>query len=282
MANSLGALRTLGVDLAAQDKKTAFCAIEWNSGRAFVEAPMVGHPGEDLIDAMEGANWIGIDAPFGWPDAMVDAVHRYATEARWPLDAASERLRYRATDRFVLEVTLKERGVSVRPLSVSSDRIAVCAWRCAELLREFSERTGRSLDRVAVPETDGTSSPISASSIERGVIEVYPAGALALWGFPHKGYKRTASNPVPAAFQQRVAILTAIEEASGAWLSLTDEVRDACLQNDDAFDSFLCALIARAAATDRTLAPPGNQRAAAEREGWIHLPARDSLPRLGA
>jgi len=45
-------LRTLGADLAAQDKKTAFCAIEWNSGRALVEMQLAGRSGGDLIDAM--------------------------------------------------------------------------------------------------------------------------------------------------------------------------------------------------------------------------------------
>jgi len=79
---------------------------------------------------------------------------------------------------------------------------------------------------------------------------------LVLWGFPHKGYKRTVSKSAPAALQQRVTILTALEEASGERLSLADEVRDALFQNDDAFDSFICALIARAAATERTFSSP--------------------------
>ena len=261
-------MRTLGIDLAAQDKKTASCAIEWDSGRALVEAPLVGHPSGDLIDAMQAADWIGIDAPFGWPDAMVDAVYRYATEGSWPVHASPDRLRYRMTDRFVHKIIAEERDVSVWPLSVSSDRIAVCAWRCADLLREFSERTGWLLDRVGVPATDG-------------VIEVYPAGALALWGFPFKGYKRTASKSGSAALQQRVAILSALEETGNDWLSLTDDVRGACLEDDDSFDSFLCSLVVRAAATDRTLLPLPSQRAAAEREGWIHLPAEDSIERLG-
>jgi hypothetical protein len=277
-----GVLRTLGIDLAAQDKKTAYCAIEWDSGRAFVEAPLVGRPAGDLIDAVQAADWIGIDAPFGWPDAMVDALHRYATEGTWPAAAVSERLRYRMTDRFVQEIISEERNVSVWPLSVSSDRIAVCAWRCARLLCEFSERTGWQLNRVGVPTTDGSNGRGSAPPVEGGVIEVYPAGALALWGFPFKGYKRTASESASAALQQRMAILTALEEAGCDWLLLTDNVRDACLQNDDAFDSFLCGLVAQAAATNRTLLPLRNRRDTAEREGWIHLPAPDSISRLGA
>jgi predicted nuclease with RNAse H fold len=274
-------LRTLGVDLAAQDKKTASCAIEWDSGRALVEAPLVGRPSGDLIDAMQAADWIGIDAPFGWPDAMVDAIHRYATEGNWPVDTGPDRLRYRMTDRFVHEIIAEERDVSVWPLSVSSDRIAVCAWRCADLLREFSERTGWLLDRVGVPVTGCSSNAASGPPVARGVIEVYPAGALALWGFPFKGYKRTANKSASAAHQQRAAILTALEEAGGGWLVLTEDVRDVCLQDDDAFDSFICGLVARAAATNRTLLPLRDQRTTAAREGWIHLPAPDSIDRLG-
>lgn len=241
----------------------------------------MGRSSEDLIEAMQRADWIGIDAPFGWPDAMVEAIHRYATEGSWPLDAVPERLRYRMTDRFVHEVIAEACHVSVRPLSVSSDRIAVCAWRCAGLLRDFSERTGWKLDRVGVPPTVGSHNAASGLRVERGVVEVYPAGALAIWGFPFKGYKRTASKSASPALQQRVATLAALEEAGGDWLSLTDDVRDACLQSDDAFDSFLCGLVARAAATDRTLLPPRDERATAEREGWIHLPAPDSINWLG-
>ena len=257
------------------------CAIEWDSGRAFVEAPQLGRPSGDLIDAMQMADWIGIDAPFGWPDAMVDAIHRYAPQGNWPVAAVPERLRYRMTDRFVHEVISEERDVSVWPLSVSSDRIAVCAWRCADLLRGFSEHTGWLLDRVGVPATGGSSNAASGGPVERGVIEVYPAGALALWGAPFKGYKRTTSKSASAALQQRIAILTVLEEAAGDWLLLTDDVREACLQDDDAFDSFLCGLVARATATDRTLLPSRDQRATAEREGWIHLPTPDSIDRLG-
>lgn len=260
-------LRTLGVDLAAQDKKTASCAIEWDSGHAFVEVPLVGGPSGDLIDAMQEADWIGIDAPFGWPDAMVDAVHRYATEGSWPAGAAPERLRHRMTDRFVQRVISEQRDVSIRPLSVSSDRIAVCAWRCAELLREYGKRTGWLVDRVGVPATSSSCNAASGHSGERGIIEVYPAGALAMWGLPFKGYKRTATRSAAAAIQQRAEILAAIEQAGGDWLSMTHDVREACLQNDDALDSFLCGLVARAAATDRTLLPPRGQRTTAEREG---------------
>ncbi len=275
-------MRTLGIDLAAQDKKTAWCAIDWDPGNVSVEAPVVGGPGEDLMDAMRAADWIGIDAPFGWPDAMVGAIHRYATEGDWPSDATPARLRYRETDRFVQETVSDERDLSVRPLSVSSDRIAVCAWRCATLLREFGECTGWRLDRVGVPAAGTPGDASSSPSAPGTVVEVYPAGALALWGFPFKGYKRTPSNSAAAALEQRCTILSALEQEGNNWLSLTDEVRAACLHDDDSFDSFLSSLVARAAATDKSLHPPLAQRTTAAREGWIHLPAPDSIEGLGS
>jgi hypothetical protein len=275
-------MRTLGIDLAAQDKKTAWCAIDWAPESVLVEAPVVGGPGEELMEVMCAADWIGIDAPFGWPDAMVEAIHRYATEGDWPVDAVPERLRYRATDRFVQEIISDELDLSVRPLSVSSDRIAVCAWRCATLLREFSGRTGWRLDRLGVPAAGMLDDASSSPSAPGTVVEVYPAGALALWGFPFKGYKRTATNSAAAALEQRSAILSAIEEEGNDWLSLTDQVRAACLQDDDSFDSFLSSLVARAAATNRTLHPPPAQLATAAREGWIHLPTPDSIEGLGS
>lgn len=275
-------MRTLGIDLAAQDKKTAACAIEWGPGCAFVEMPLAGASDDNLIAAMQSADWIGIDAPFGWPDAMVEAIHCYAHEATWPADAVSERLRYRATDWFVHEVVSEERDISIWPLSVSSDRIAVCAWRCANLLRKFSECTGWQLNRIGVPSFGGSDDVSQNLVAESAIVEVYPAGALAFWGLPFKGYKRNASTPPAAAREQRAAILTALEEEAASWLILADDVRAACLQDDDAFDSFLSSLVARAAATGRTLKPLREQRVTAEREGWIHLPAPNSIDRLAA
>src|SRR4051794_11790320 len=131
-------MRTLGIDLASQDAKTAFCAIEWASEKAFVEMPRAGRPESELLDAMERADWLGIDAPFGWPDAMVDAVHGFAHGGTWPDAATPQALRYRATDWFTHTIIAEKTQKSVWPLSVSSDRIAVCAWRCARLLTEYA------------------------------------------------------------------------------------------------------------------------------------------------
>lgn len=44
-----------------------------------------------------------------------------------------------------------------------------------------------------------------------GVFEVYPAAALASWGFPHKGYKARTAAARPAAEKRRLEILAGVE-----------------------------------------------------------------------
>jgi predicted nuclease with RNAse H fold len=257
-------MRTLGVDLAAQDSDTALCAIDWVPDRALVQLPVVGSDDDAVVEAMGSADWIGIDAPFGWPDTMVEAVHGYAKGDPWPTTAVSMTLRYRATDWFVHNTIAEERGVSVWPLSVSSNWIAFCAWRCAGLLSRYSAVNAWTLDRI------GAVAP-------SGVVEVYPAGALALWGFHHKGYKGATKAKAQDARDKRDAIMAELQNAAGAWLTLSDEVREACIANDDAFDAFVSSLVARAAAIGSTLMPPVEHLGAARREGWIHLPGPHSI-----
>lgn len=71
-----------------------------------------------------------------------------------------------------------------------------------------------------------------------------------------------------------------LERSAGAWLILTEDVREACKDNDGAFDAFIASLVACAAAIGSTSKPVLEQRGAAEREGWIHMPEPDSLESL--
>lgn len=144
-------MRSLGIDLAAQAKNTAYCTIEWSSGRALVGTPARGVDDDELLAAMQAADWTGIDAPFGWPEPFTVALAHYLRCAQWPAGVSPASLRLRETDRAVRDTLKTERGIALTPLSVSSNWIAACAWRCAELLRRYRERTGHELDRVAVP-----------------------------------------------------------------------------------------------------------------------------------
>ena len=263
-------MKTLGIDLAAQAKKTAVCVIDWLDDTVVVNAPVSGLNDDELIEKMKAADWIGIDAPFGWPVRVVEAQRDFDERGVWPEDATSDVLRYRTTDHYVSGHASRAEGVRVWPLSVSSDRIAVCAWRCARLLSRYSRETSWSLDRVGLP---------SSSAPEQGIAEVYPAAALARWGAHHKGYKSSTAATAAAGRKQREKVMKGLCKSAGSWLQL-DAVREDCLASDDAFDAFLAALVARAAARGLTDHPGADDRLVVEREGWIHLPTTTSLADL--
>jgi hypothetical protein len=107
--------------------------------------------------------------------------------------------------------------------------------------------------------------------VDRGgegkLLEVYPAGALLRWGLPARGYKGEEGQP---ARRQLVGHL--IEAAP--WLAAH---RAALAESDHALDALLAALVARAAAEALTDPAPPEHAERARREGWIHLPKRDSL-----
>jgi predicted nuclease with RNAse H fold len=253
-------VRTLGIDLSASPKKTATCVITWEDGRADVAEPQSGQPDQELIEGMADADWVGIDAPFGWPAEFLEAVTAWADGRRWP-PADRARLRYRQTDRVT-------QAVARLPLSVSSDRIAVTAMRCASLLSalaETREPAGAGLDRTG----------------DDCVVEVYPAAALTLWSdeaanlrFDPQGYKGKA------AADRRISLVEALARAA-PWLRADDATWSLAITSDDAFDAIICALVARAAAQKLTRSPtPGEETELARVEGWIHLPEPDSLSRL--
>jgi hypothetical protein len=250
---------SLGIDLASKNQKTAACAIEWSSSRTVAADPQLGDPKDERLDwlvALCGeADCIGIDAPFGWPDPMLDAVSAWAAGEPWP-ETATRELRFRLTDLAVVERT--KRPV----LSVSSDPIAIVAWRCARLLTLLA-KAGMPVDRA---EADG-------------VFEVHPGAGLTCWGLDRAGYKTqgTAEKKVG----QRVAREKLVEEISrrAPGLDLT-LAREACIESDDALDALIASFIARAAARGKTTPPPADQADRIGREGWIHLPEPGTLKPL--
>lgn len=257
------AMRTIGVDLSAAPERTAVAAIEWDELGARVAEPALGLEDEELVQRLAAAEWVGIDAPFGWPEAMVLALHDYATTGRWsPVD--KQDFRYRRTDRFVRERVEQQTGRKLWPLSPSSDRIALTAWRLAQLREHGFERSGIRFDRAGAD----------------GVVEVYPAAALLLWGLERAGYK-TGQRPDrrEAAEAAREELLASIE-AQAPWLVWEPGARQTCVESDDALDAVLASLIARAAALGLTEPPPQEDLELARGEGWIHLPSGRSLASL--
>jgi len=255
-------MRTVGVDLSAADERTAAATIDWSADRAVVAEPTVGLADGELLDRLADAEWVGIDAPFGWPRPMVAAVHGYATEGSWPSVAKAD-FRYRRTDRFVRETVLARVSRKLSPLSVSSDRIALTAWRLAHLREQAFERSGVRFDLAG----------------RDRVVEVYPAAALLLWGFERNGYKGGQGEPGEASTLIREALVAAIE-TQAPWLTWEKGAWEACIQSDDALDAVLAALIARAAALGLTIEPDQGDLELAASEGWIHLPGPESLAKL--
>ncbi len=289
---------TLGVDLASQPNKTGVCLIRWDGKKAHIERlALETHLDKDDLTLCQllrhgykvdghKIDKIGIDAPFGWPACFTAALAEFSTSKMWPPDDDSvcecERkrkldkrfgktvfphLRYRRTDEIV-EREMVERWNAmehrprqrVRPLSVSSDRIAAPAMRAVGLLAERLCR-GEAVDR---------------SGMTGRFVEVYPAAALAIWGLRSSGYKGTKQRHV----NRRKKLLKDLEGKTG--LSVSRDHRELCWKSDDALDALVAALVARAKA--RSLCDPipktdGDKKSAKE-EGWIALPQEQSLDHL--
>ena len=258
-------MRTVGVDLSVSEKSTGAAAIEWDGDRARVGEPSLGLADAELLDLLAEAEWVGIDAPFGWPEPMVAALHSYAADGRWP-GPDKQSFRLRRTDLFVHDHVLAETGEKLWPLSPSTDRISLTAWRLAGLREAAQARSRLRFDRAGADR----------------VVEVYPAAALLLWGIERSGYK-AGQRPDPArreaAGEAREALLGSIEEQA-PWLAWEPGVWEACVASDDALDAVLCALIARAAALGLTESLPDEDLELVQSEGWIHVPRKGSLGEL--
>lgn len=241
---------TIGIDLAAQPRETAACMIAWRRQTASLEVLAAGFSDDALLELLRRApTKVAIDAPFGWPGPFVDAVAEYQRTGEWR-EADIAPLRLRDTDRAVISSTGQQ------PLSVSSDRIAVTAMRCARFLSRLRTE-GHSISR------DG-----------RGLVaEVYPAAALRVWGFEPRGYK----GPKPEQRAKRLALANGLSAATASWLTFTNAERASLAESDHLFDALICALLARAIAEGRSRKVEPEERQAALAEGWIHLPLPGSL-----
>ena len=241
-------MRTVGIDLAAQPANTSACTVEWGPGRPIVSQIRSGLDDDALLEAIGGADKVGIDAPFGWPDDFVDAMVAHRDRVGWPGSAEDQdlyrfHLSFRATDRRLIE------GGARRPLSVSTDLIGVVAMRCAYLLDRLAAR-GEPVDRAGSGK----------------VIEAYPAPALNGWGISATGYKsRVGMARIPE-------LLSRVEEGLGG-IDMTPQERELAGADHNCFDALIASLVARAAALGLTQVPePGEDADRAVREGWIHVP----------
>lgn len=241
-------MKTLGVDLAADPKRTAAAVIDWRDGRARLVHLSLG-VGDDAVVELFGASDVtGVDCPLGWPRPFLSfllGLFRDEPDAVLRHDGLAGRreLAYRASDRFVTQQT------GLIPLSVSADRLAHPAMRCAVIQAKIARAWG------AQPR-DGTGR----------LVEVYPAASLKIWGVSARRYKGRGT---PES-EVRDAILGQLT-AAAPWLDLA-AYRDQLTASDDLLDAVIASLTARAAARQATLLPGPDQELAAREEGWIHLP----------
>jgi hypothetical protein len=258
-------VRTLGVDLAAATRKTAVAVIEWSGGTgsnsptqgsARLEHLALDVDDQQIVDLFGTCDMTGVDCPVGWPDALLPFLTGHLNNVPAPVlehDGIAGRrlLAYRDTDRFCTART------GLIPLSVSADRLAHPAMRCAVIQAKIAQLHG--------PQPRDGSGRLA---------EVYPAASLKIWGLNGRGYK---GRGVPEA-ERLEALLASLEERA-PWLDLAGH-RDRITASDDLFDAVIAALAARAVGRRRTLLPDAAHAAAARSEGWIHLPSctLDELP----
>jgi len=236
-------MKTLGVDLASQANRTATCMIQWSDDQALVADLNLGADDATVLGLAHDADAIGIDAPFGWPDAFVSMLTGGADLPTWTPEHRDS-LRFRTTDIYVHQETGRW------PLSVSSDLIGVVAMRCRGLLHHLG---------------------IQEDLHHPNIFEVYPAAALRRWEMNPPSYKG-------AKRRDALADLVAATTSLMPWLSVPAAERELLGHSDDAFDAFLSSLITRAAITGRCDPPPDDSRV--HSEGWIYLPTAGSLQTL--
>lgn len=235
----------VGIDLAAEAKRTGLAVLSEVGEGVIVERVEVGADDNSLIDVIRAADRVGVDVPLGWPDGFVDLISAHADGVlAAPASTGREwrrTLAMRATDLMVHQRT------GITPLSVSTDRIAHAALRWAGIearLRELGLDTAR----------DGS-----------GVIcEVYPAAALKGWSMPYRSYKGRA-NP-----ERRTAVITLLSEKFPRldW----NDFEGLCADDDNALDSVIAGLVARHVAEGDCEEPAAEMREVVLREGWIWLP----------
>jgi predicted nuclease with RNAse H fold len=231
-------MRVLGIDLASDPKRTAACVLDWRDGAGRVVALHQPVTDELAVELARNTDLIAIDAPFGWPSPFVEAVAAHARRETWP-PSGKQALSYRRTDEYVRE------RVGWWPLSVSSDRIAIVAFRAARL--QALLRPG------APPVRDGSN----------GLLEVYPAAALHRWGLPHRGYKRAEGR------SERFRIVDGLHAIGDLDLAgLEPEL----IASDDRLDALIAALVAVAVHLALVDELGLKDAGAARVEGWIWLP----------
>jgi predicted RNase H-like nuclease len=233
----------IGIDCATTPVNVGMARARLMARTWLVTDTLVG--GGDRDPATQVARWLeedehvllALDAPLGWPRAMVPALtdHRAGT----PVAAPAETLFNRETDRMV------RRSYRKRPLEVGADRIARTAYAALMLLDDVRRATGKDVPLAWTPRA-----PVPAA------IEVYPAATLAVHRVSVSGYKKADATEARAVLS--------------SWLAGTLKLPydlDATRLSEHALDAMVCVVAGVDFVTG--CAVPPQDRGLAEAEGWI-------------
>lgn len=259
--SAVGRQRTLGINLSAAAKFTSLVAIEWKDEGAWITEVVVDLEDDELVGYLSSGDRTGVYAPFGWPVAMVEAVASYTNGDEWQR-ASRRQFRHRQTESFVHDVLQGEADQELWPQSVSCDRLALQARRMAQLREQLFTETGTRFDRAGGDR----------------ILEVYTPGASLLWGLASHS-ENGLEIPPDASEKPGLLFIERIETAA-PWLHWKEGKRGVCLKHEHTSDALLAALVARAAELNLTIGPENGDLDIARREGWMHLPSKDSLPAL--
>lgn len=220
----------VGIDLAAEPANTGLVVLYGNE----VVGARNNVTDQLIIEHIHKADKAGVDVPIGWPQPFVEHVRRHAAGQKVGTDSSiswRRQMAMRETDQEVHRLT------GVRPMSVSTDRIAYPALRWSVIASQLEVGTARDGSQV--------------------VAEVYPAAALKQWGLPHRGYKKDSA--------ARASILESLPIHAG-------EHVETIAGDDNILDALIAALVAREIPSGGTAWPAQDQRELALVEGWIHVP----------
>lgn len=237
-------MRTLGIDLAAEAKGTAFAQIEWSGGKAKLVELEIGVGDSRLVEISKVSEKTGIDCALGWPIEFVEFLNAHSrSENRITADFGSidwrRRVSFRGTDRRVHAVTGRW------PLSVANDRLGVTALRAAGLTSRMAA-AGLNVDRTG----------------QGHLVEVYPGAALRIWNFNREGYR--------IDLDARARLLSEVISRA-PWLDLSGK-QASLIESCDAFDAVMASLITRASWLGKIIHPDAIEFEAAKIESWIALP----------
>jgi hypothetical protein len=232
-------VRVIGLDFATDEEKRGLATGVFEDGQMTVrdarvcsEARTAQAKIADFLKQDEGTALLAIDAPLGWPLNMSMLLPSH--HAGDLIGCNSDEFVSRVTDRWITT------RVGKKPLNIGADLIA---WTALEALRFLSLVEAR---LVWGPHWD----------CALGAIEVYPAATLKSWKIRFQKYKKHDHTP---ARREIVAALRAQMDL-GADTTLLET-------NADALDAVVCLLAARDFLNGQ--APGPEQKATAEKEGWI-------------